>query len=130
MDGPPRTLLYIEDNPANLELMREVISVVPNLSLITAANAEDGLEIADDMRPDIIVVDLNLPGIDGFVAVRRLATMNRTRDIPVIALSADASPANVRRGISAGFRAYLTKPVDIHELLDALRANLNGGGGT
>jgi PAS domain S-box-containing protein len=110
-------LLYIEDNPANLWLMEEIIGQLPNFTMLSAHNAELGLEIAEAQRPDVIIMDINLPGIDGFEALKRLRHNELTREIPVIALSARAMPRDIEAGKSAGFRDYLTKPINIKEFL-------------
>lgn len=115
-----RTVLYVEDNPANLSLMEDIVASIPNLSLISTHTAELGLILAEDRRPDIIILDINLPGMDGLEAVRQLKGKDSTRDIPVIALSADAMPKMIERGLEAGFKEYLTKPVNVAELVNAL----------
>ncbi len=117
-----RVLLYVEDNPANLALMEEIIEDTPGFTLISAHTAELGIELARAARPAVILMDINLPGLDGFQALERLRGDRRTAAIPVIALSADAMPGTIRRGREAGFAAYLTKPVDIDALIDALEA--------
>lgn len=113
-------MLYIEDNPANIQLMNALADELPNLELSTTHTAELGLEMAVQLRPDIIVLDVNLPGMSGIEAVRRLKMMSETRAIPVIALSANVTQSAIRRGIEAGFEKYLTKPLDITEFLNTL----------
>jgi len=85
--------------------------------LATARDAEQGLEVAARLRPDVILLDINLPGMNGFEALKHLRARSETRAIPVIALTAAAMPKDVRRGLEAGFYAYLTKPFDVTELL-------------
>ena len=119
------TILYVEDNPANLTLMEELISNFPSLTLLSAPNAEEGLDITRSISPDLIIMDINLPGMDGYQALRELKGNPDTRPIPVIALSASAMPADVKRGIRAGFRSYLTKPIDIGEMVHALESILD-----
>jgi PAS domain S-box-containing protein len=114
------TLLYVEDNPANMRLMEEIINSVPRFRLVTANNAEDGIRLAAARNPDIIVMDINLPGMDGFEALKCLKGSLKTRSIPVIALSANAMPADIQKGRDAGFLEYLTKPVKIDEFLLAV----------
>jgi PAS domain S-box-containing protein len=116
----PRTFLYVEDNPANLRLMEQIVRRIPNSKLISAHTAELGEDLARRHRPDIIIMDINLPGMNGFEALERLGEFGETREIPVIALSANAMPATVQKGLDAGFKSYLTKPIDVPEFLDAL----------
>lgn len=112
-DGVPRRLLYVEDNPANLQLMRELMAELPNFTLASAPTAEIGIEMAVMTQPDVIVLDVNLPGMNGIEALGRLKADPRTSRIPVIALSANVNPSVVRRGLEAGFLHYLAKPLDI-----------------
>jgi signal transduction histidine kinase len=112
-----RTLLYIEDNPANMRLMRKIIAGRPDLTLLEAENAEQGLELATARQPSLILLDINLPGMDGFAALRRLRDNPATRLIPVIAITANAMPRDMARGTGAGFADYLTKPIDVPRLL-------------
>ncbi len=114
-------LLYVEDNPANLKLLEEVIEDrLPNLTVLSAHNAELGLELASEHKPDVIILDINLPGMDGFTALEHLLNSENTRRIPVIALSANAMPSDIKKGQEAGFRNYLTKPVDPDEIQAAV----------
>jgi PAS domain S-box-containing protein len=106
-------LLYVEDNKANVKLMQQVIKRLNDAQLLVAETAEAGLEQVAEFQPDIIVMDINLPGMDGFDALEALKTNPVTREIPVIALSADAMPHQVAKGQQVGFEAYLTKPLDI-----------------
>jgi len=119
-----RTLLYVEDNPSNLLLVQKVIAARTKLTLIAARTAEDGLALAAEKRPDLILLDINLPGMDGLEALRRLQDNPATRDIPVIAVSANAMPKEVQQGLAAGFADYLTKPLDIPHLLSVVEALL------
>jgi PAS domain S-box-containing protein len=123
IDGKQRKLLYIEDNQANMRLMRKVISTRKNIELLTAENAEAGLDIALQQLPDLILLDIQLPGMDGFEAMRLLRENPATRAIPVIAVSANAMTRDMERGKLAGFQDYLTKPFDIpklHSVIDKL----------
>ncbi|MFQ5764949.1 MAG: ATP-binding protein, partial [Rhodospirillales bacterium] len=114
-------LLYVEDNPANLKLLEEIIDDrLPNLTVLSAHNAELGLELARERQPDVIILDINLPGMDGFTALEHLMRSENTRRIPVIALSANAMPSDMKKGREAGFRDYLTKPVDPDEIQAAV----------
>ncbi len=116
-----RTVLYIEDNPANVSLMEEVMRRFDQFRLITAHTAEIGLALAFQERPRLIIMDINLPGIDGYEALAQLRADVSTASIPVMALTANAMPNAIERGIAAGFHSYLTKPVQIDALIRAIR---------
>jgi PAS domain S-box-containing protein len=115
--GNRKTLLCIEDNPANLRLVHKIIATRKNIDLLDAVTAEAGLEVAARQGPDLILLDINLPGMDGFEALRRLRDNPATRDIPVVALTANAMRSDIERGEAAGFSAYLTKPIHVAEFL-------------
>ncbi len=117
-------VLYVEDNAANLRLVEAMFECWPNLALVAATDGQLGLDLARRQRPDAILLDIHLPGMDGFAVLAALKADAATRDIPVIALSADAMAADIERGLEAGFHAYLTKPVMIEDLLAALREAL------
>ena len=114
------TLLYVEDNPANLMLVEDLVARRPDLRLLSAIDAPRGLEIARAERPDVILMDINLPGISGLQALRILADDPLTSAIPVVALSANAVPRDIQRGLDAGFFRYLTKPIKVNEFMDTL----------
>lgn len=114
-------VLYVEDNPANLRLMEEICDDLGDVALISAHNAELGLAVARERKPDLILMDINLPGMDGLQAMTHLRDDPRTRDIPAIALSANAMQAAIKRAYDAGFRDYLTKPVVVDDLRMAIR---------
>jgi PAS domain S-box-containing protein len=120
----PHTLLYVEDNPANLRLVEQIIARHPDLSLLTAVTGERGVEIARVAQPDVVLMDINLPGIDGFEALRLLRSDPATALIPVIAISANAMPRDIERGKAAGFFRYITKPIRINEFMAAMAAAL------
>jgi len=115
-----RTVLYVEDNPANLRLVEEIVALRTDLRLISAAEGGLGVTMAQAHRPDVILMDLNLPGMGGVEALERLCDDPRTRDIPVIALTASAMPRDVDAGLAMGFFRYLTKPLDVAVFLAAL----------
>ncbi len=119
-DKKPRLMLYIEDNQTNLRLIEETIKEIVGLTLISATDAESGIALAETHQPDIILLDINLPGMSGIEALEELKRNPVTRRIPVIALSADATKGTIERGRAAGFFEYLVKPVVIPELLQAL----------
>jgi CheY-like chemotaxis protein len=114
------TLLYVEDNPANLKLVEQIISRHPDLRLLTAVNGTTGIEIARNAQPDVILMDINLPGISGFEALNILQADHLTSHIPVIAVSANAMQLDIEKGIKAGFFRYMTKPIKVNELMEAL----------
>jgi len=124
MPGGAATLLYVEDNPSNIALMRHVIAALGGIRLHVAETGHEGLALARDLRPDVIILDINLPGLDGFELKARLDADPLTQGLPVLALSAGALPGDLRRGRAAGFRDYLTKPLDIPVLARALNRAL------
>ncbi len=116
----PRTLLYVEDNPANLALVEQLIARRDDLLLLTAVTGHLGILLAKQNRPDVILMDINLPGLSGYGALQMLRDDPATSHIPVIALSANAMPRDIEKGIDAGFFNYLTKPIMVREFMDAL----------
>ena len=118
-------LLYIEDNPANMRLMHRIITAHKDIELLEAENAEDGLKIALNQQPELILLDIELPGMDGYEVLQQLRVNPLTRDIPVIALSANAMTKDLARGKVAGFKDYLTKPVDVARLRNVIDTLLN-----
>ncbi|MFI4940096.1 MAG: PAS domain S-box protein [Burkholderiales bacterium] len=115
-----RTLLYVEDNPANLALVEQLIVRRNDLKLLTAIDGHLGIQLARACQPDVILMDINLPGISGFGALKILREDPATSHIPIMALSANAVPRDIERGIEAGFFRYLTKPIKVNEFMDAL----------
>ena len=115
-----RTLLYVEDNPASLMLVEGLIARRTDIRLITAGDGNRGIEIARVSLPDVILMDINLPGISGIKALRILAEDPSTAHIPVVALSANAIPRDIQKGLEAGFFRYLTKPIKVNEFMDTL----------
>ena len=113
-------LLYIEDNPANQRLMKDIIADREDLRLEVASSAEVGLELIRHRTPDLVLMDLNLPGMDGYQALATLRQSPTLAALPVVALSANAMTRDQQRGQQAGFDAYLTKPLDIDTLLETL----------
>ncbi len=114
-------VLYIEDSPINIEVMKNVFRILPDIELLTAENAEIGLAMIHEAQPDLVLMDINLPGMSGLEALHTLKTNPDTADIPVIAVSAAAMPDDVEAGLKAGFLAYLTKPFEVPELIDLIR---------
>jgi CheY-like chemotaxis protein len=124
--SPTRTILYIEDNLSNLTLVQMVLARRAQVTLLPAMQGRLGLELAREHNVDLILLDLHLPDISGLEVLRRLQTDARTHGIPVIVLTADASPGQLERLLGAGARAYLTKPLDLPhflELVDELIAD-------
>jgi signal transduction histidine kinase/CheY-like chemotaxis protein len=115
-----RTLLYVEDNPANLMLVEDLIARRPDIRLLSAADGNSGIDIARACLPDVILMDINLPGISGIQALRILRADPATAHIPVVALSANAMPRDIAKGLAAGFFRYLTKPIKVNEFMDVL----------
>jgi PAS domain S-box-containing protein len=115
-----QTLLYVEDNPANLKLVEDIIARRPDIRLLSAWDGNHGIEIARASLPDVILMDINLPGISGLKALRILAEDPATAHIPVVALSANAMLRDIEKGLEAGFFRYLTKPIKVNELMDTL----------
>jgi len=114
------TLLYVEDNPANLMLVEDLIARRPDIRLLSARDGNRGVEIARAFRPDVILMDINLPGISGIHALKILAEDPATAHIPVVALSANAMPRDIEKGLEAGFFRYLTKPIKVGEFMETL----------
>jgi PAS domain S-box-containing protein len=121
---PLRTLLYVEDNPANLRLVEQIIARRSDLRLLTAVNGRLGIEAALASHPEMILMDINLPDINGFEALKILRENPETAHIPVVALSANAMPRDIEKGMAAGFFRYLTKPIKIMEFTDMLHVTL------
>ena len=126
----PHTLLYVEDNPANMKLVEQIIARHPDIRLLTAVNGNSGIEIARGSLPDVILMDINLPDINGFEVLKILHSDPTTAQIPVMAVSASAMPLDVERGLKAGFFRYLTKPIKVTEFMEAMAVALDFAGQT
>jgi CheY-like chemotaxis protein len=122
--APRRKLLYIEDNPANLKLVEQLIARRPDLHLLTAVNGHLGIALARTAKPELILMDINLPDISGTDALKILREDPQTMHIPVVALSANAMPLDIERGLANGFFRYLTKPIVVNEFMDTLNVAL------
>ncbi|MDX6381736.1 MAG: hypothetical protein QOI57_2760, partial [Rubrobacteraceae bacterium] len=122
IEAPERssTLLYIEDNLANLGLVEAILSERAGITLLSALQGRMGLDLAREHCPDLILLDLHLPDITGDEVLKQLQSQPRTRDIPVIVISADVTPGRVERLTQAGARDYLTKPLDVEQFLEAI----------
>ncbi|MDO9105735.1 MAG: ATP-binding protein [Methylovulum sp.] len=120
-------VLYIEDSPVNIHIMRHIFRKFPGVELVTVESAETGLALVQQIAPDLVLMDINLPGMSGLEALYRLKADPDTAAIPVIAVSAAAMPDDVAAGLEAGFIAYLTKPFDVPELVALVCKALNKG---
>lgn len=117
-----KTVLYVEDNPANQRLMQDIFEDFDSLELLVAHEPYLGLSMATTHRPDLIILDINMPGMDGFQLLKKIKQEPALMGTPCIALSANAMPLDIKRGLSEGFEHYLTKPIDItkfYKLLDS-----------
>ncbi|MEI6279270.1 MAG: PAS domain S-box protein [Verrucomicrobiae bacterium] len=129
----PRLMLYVEDNLANLQLIEQLIARRPDMRLLTAQNGKDGIMLARGYFPDVILMDINLPGINGIETMKILRMDPATAHIPIVALSANALPRDIEKGLEAGFFRYLTKPIKMNEFLETLNEVLlfaESGAGT
>jgi PAS domain S-box-containing protein len=122
--GRQRSILYVEDNPANMELVAQLVARYPDIRMLTAVNGKLGIEAARAELPTVILMDINLPGISGTSAMRILHDDPLTAHIPIIALSANAMKREIKNGMDAGFFRYLTKPVNVVDFMDTLNAAL------
>jgi CheY-like chemotaxis protein len=125
-----RRVLYIEDNLSNLKLIERILERRTNIRLLSAMQGGLGLELAREQQPDLIMLDLHLPDMHGDEVLQRLQAAPETAGIPVVILSADATPRQVERLLAAGARAYLTKPLDVKQLIGVLEETLNAEKGT
>ncbi len=116
-------LLYVEDNPNNRKLMEELLSGVENINLNTTRTAEEGIDLAYSHKPDLIFLDINLPGMSGWQMLEMLRSNEHTQHIPVVAVTAQAMMKDVEKGKEAGFDAYVAKPININNVFDVIRAN-------
>ncbi len=115
-----RTLLYVEDNRANMQLVEQLIERRPGMRLLRAGDGMRGITLARIHQPEVILMDINLPGISGIQALKILRDDPITAHIPVIAISANAMPHDIKKGLEAGFLDYLTKPIKVSEFMNAL----------
>jgi PAS domain S-box-containing protein len=124
LDAMQRTLLYVEDNAANLLLVEQMMQGHQQVRILSARDGQAGLEVAHTQHPDVILMDINLPGMGGLEVLKILREDPTLEHTPVIALSADAMPHDIERGVAAGFFCYLTKPIKIKEFMSALEEAL------
>ncbi|PKO73266.1 MAG: hybrid sensor histidine kinase/response regulator, partial [Betaproteobacteria bacterium HGW-Betaproteobacteria-17] len=123
-NATPRTLLYVEDNPANLMLVEQIIKGHPHVRMLSARDATLGIALARAHQPEVILMDINLPGLSGIQALKILREDPATAHIPVLAISANAMPRDIQKGLEAGFFRYLTKPIKVNEFMNALNLAL------
>ena len=116
--APAATVLHIEDNVSNRKLVELVIRRRPHLRLVEAEDGETGLELAREIRPELVLLDLRLPGLSGEEVLEQLRADPATSGLRVVVISAEARPYETHRVLAAGADAYMTKPVDVAELLD------------
>ena len=115
-----KSILYIEDNPANLRLVSIILGGLSHVNLRSAHEPLLGLELAEAHQPDLILLDINLPGMDGYQVLQRLQNGAKTKDIPVIAVSANAMQRDINKGMEAGFLDYMTKPIDVKKFIECI----------
>lgn len=112
-DGKNHTILYVEDNQDNLKLIEQALNIQKNIELISAPQAEIGIDLAKAHDIDLILMDINLPGMDGVEAMKILRRTEKTRNLPIVALSANAMERDIQSALSAGFTDYIVKPINI-----------------
>jgi len=118
-------VLYVEDNPANMRLVEQLLKTFPDIELVGAETAEEGLEMAQQNAPDLVLMDINLPGMNGYEALVELKKMETVQDVPVIAISANALASDVEKGLEAGFSDYITKPINLQAFFSTIKRHLN-----
>ncbi len=115
-------ILYIEDNPANTQLMRSVLKRLKYFELSDATDAESGLKMMEDIKPEVILMDIDLPGMNGLEALHEIRSRFAfAQSTPIIAVSANAMKSDIEQAMSAGFTEYVTKPIDIPKFIETLK---------
>lgn len=115
-----KKVLYVEDTATNIELVKQILTKSENIRLLFASNALAGIELAQSEIPDLILMDIHMPGMDGLTAFKKLQTINETKDIPVIALTADAMDVDIKKAMNMGFKDYITKPINVAKFLKSV----------
>lgn len=115
-----KKILYIEDILANVKLVKQILARRQDIEFLTVSNALDGIEMAKTQIPDLILMDIHMPDMDGLTAFKKLQTIKETRDIPVIALTAQAMDVDIKKALDMGFKSYITKPIDVNKFFDAI----------
>jgi len=126
-DAETHTVLYVEDNLSNLTLIERILDERPGVRLITALQGRLGIELAEKHHPQLILLDIHLPDLSGEEALRRLRELPATRVTPIVMISADATPGQVKRLLGAGADDYLTKPIDLQRFLEIVDRFLSAG---
>lgn len=122
MEGNMQKVLYVEDNPLNMSLMHHIFKkTLPGILLLEAESAEAGLVLAEGERPDLIILDIGLPGLSGYEAMELLRGKESTKDIPVLAISAFAQPSDLDKAKEAGFAGYITKPFQVKPFTEQVK---------
>jgi CheY-like chemotaxis protein len=120
-----KTVLLIEDNISNFKLVQTLLAGRPYINILAAMQGQLGLEMAETQLPDLVLLDLHLPDMPGQDVLRRLLDNPQTSHIPIIVVSADATPSQIERLLAAGASAYLTKPLDVKEFLRLIDTQLH-----
>jgi len=118
------SILYIEDNPANLKLVKKIIKQHPEFIFLSAITPEEGIKLALSIQPDLILLDINLPGMNGYEVMEHLLQHDKTKDIMVIAVTANAMTKEIERGMDIGFRDYITKPINVENFITTIQKHL------
>jgi len=119
------TVLYIEDNPANVELIQNIVARFEGINLLLATSAEEGQGLVHANKPDLVLMDINLPGMDGTQALKKMKDESDFAKIPVVAITANVMVKGAKLEMAGEFDQYLTKPIDAREVTDVLRLYLN-----
>ena len=119
-------VLYIEDNPANTRLMQDIFSEFLSYELICADNAETGIEMCKKYLPNLILMDINMKGMNGYQALEIIKNDPDISVIPVLAISADALPEQIEEGLAKGFSEYISKPFNVGDLIETIKRHLDG----
>jgi len=117
-----KKVLYVEDNQANVDLMREVLAVEPGIVFYAAGNAIEAIKIANRVKPDLVFMDIKLGGPDGYELLQMMRDEPDIHDVPVIAVTAAALPSDIKKGTEAGFDGYITKPYDLADILSTVKS--------
>lgn len=120
-----RKVLYIEDNPSNLKLVTQLLGRRPDIELLAASTPVQGIALALAGAPELILLDINMPDMNGYQVLELLKQESKLKNVPVIAVTANAMPRDVERGMAAGFAEYLTKPLDITRFMNTIDRHLN-----
>ena len=123
-EAEKKVVLYVEDNPANLRLISQVMEKIQNVELVSAHTPQLGLDLCESRKMDLILLDINLPGMNGFEMLGKLREMDHYNGIPILAVSANAMPGDIEKGREAGFNEYITKPINIRNFISTVKKHL------